>query len=427
MKILHIIPRWIGGGPERHLIELARQDLLNNANVNRRALVLDRPLSAPLLVKARRFGLALVSSPWAEAMEAEIDAADIVEITYWNHPLLLELLACTLPPARVIIRSAVAGHTIPQVLFPELTSYPDVWQLSAPKGYGASHIERSHPWVEFLPALAEIDRFENFRPRKHDGIRAAYLGSHTPSKIHPLFPEIVAMLDSNIKVDIIGDGDVVSTGNLRRRFDELGVSEKIIFHGHVENIAEVLATADIFIYPLNPESSATSEKALQEAMWLGLAPVMMTGTAAAGWIDSGRTGFVASDSHEFAAKVNLLSREEKLRIEIGGAAQKFARDRFNPASGAKKTRDIYDRLVSIPKRTRAPMQSRDWSVAEKFCNSLGLNRVSFIHRLERAGNASPESNFMLLKSEGGLLHYRSHYPSDSDLRDWISVLTKALE
>ena len=173
MKILHIIPRWIGGGPERHLIELARQDQLNNANVNRRALVLDRPLSAPLLVKARRFGLALVSSPWAEAMEAEIDDADIVEITYWNHPLLLELLACSLPPARIIIRSAVAGHTIPQVLFPELTSYPDVWQLSAPKGYGAPHIERSHPWVEFLPALAEIDRLENFLPRKHDGIRAA--------------------------------------------------------------------------------------------------------------------------------------------------------------------------------------------------------------------------------------------------------------
>jgi len=427
MKILHIIPRWIGGGPERHLIELARQDQLANANVNRRALVLDRPLSAPLLVKARRFGLALVSSPWAEAMEAEIDAADIVEITYWNHPLLLELLACPLPPARVIIRSAVAGHTIPQVLFPELTPYPDVWQLSAPQGYGAPHIERSHPWVEFLPALAEIDRLENFRPRKHEGIRAAYLGSLTPSKIHPLFPKIVAMLDSNITVDIIGDGDEVSTGNLRRQFDELGVSEKVVFHGHVENIAEVLATADIFIYPLNPESSATSEKALQEAMWLGLAPVMMTGTAAAGWIDSGKTGFVASDPREFATKVNLLAREEKLRIEIGSAARKFARHRFDPETGAKKNREIYHRLLSMPKRTRAPLQSRDWTVGEKFCNSIGLSRVSFIHRLEQAEGASPESNFMLLKSEGGLLHYRSHYPSDSDLSDWISVLDRVFE
>jgi len=427
MKILHIIPRWIGGGPERHLIELARQDHLTNANVSRRALVLDRPLSAPLLVKARRFGLALVSTPWAEAIETEIDAADIVEITYWNHPLLLELLACSLPPARVIIRSAVAGHTIPQVLFPELTSYPDVWQLSAPQGYGAQHIERSHPWVEFLPALAEIDRLENFSPQKHEGIRAAYLGSLTPSKIHPLFPEIVGMLDSTIKVDIIGDGDEVSTGNLRRRFDELGVSKKVVFHGHVENIAEVLATADIFIYPLNSESYATSEKALQEAMWLGLAPVVMEGTAAAGWIDSGRTGLVASDSLEFAANVNLLSRDKKLRTELGSAARKFARDRFDPATGAANTRDIYDRLVLIPKRERAPLQSPDWSGAEKFCNSLGLTQLSFIRRLENAGEASPESNFMLLRSEGGLLHYRSHYPSDSDLRDWISVLTKAVE
>jgi len=427
MKILHIIPRWIGGGPERHLIELARQDHLAHANVNRRVLVLDRPISAPLLVKARRLGLTLVFTPWTEAIEAEIDAADIVEINFWNHPLLQELLACSLPPARVIISSAVAGHTIPQVLFPELTPYPDVWRLSAPQGYGAQHIERSHPWVEFLPALAEIDRLENFRPRIHDGIRAAYLGSLTPSKMHPFFPEIVAMLDSDITVDIIGDGDEVSTANLRRRFDELGVSKRVIFHGHVENIAELLATADIFIYPLNPESSATSEKALQEAMWLGLAPVMMTGTAAAGWIDSGKTGFVASDSSEFAANVNLLARDEKLRIEIGRAARKFAHDQFNPVSGAKKTRDIYDRLVAIPKRTRAALQTGDSSGAEKFYKSLGLNRGSFMHRLEQASAYSPESNFMLLKSEGGMLHYQSHYPSDSDLRDWISVLTKTIK
>jgi outer membrane murein-binding lipoprotein Lpp len=161
-------------------------------------------------------------------------------------------------------------------------------------------------------------------------------------------------------------------------------------------------------------------------MWLGLAPVMMTGTAAAGWIDSGKTGFVASDSSEFAAKVNLLARDEKVRIEIGGAARKFAHDQFNPVSGAKKTRDIYDRLITIPKRTRAPLQTGDSSGAEKFYKSLGLNRVSFMHRLEQASDMSPESNFMLLKSEGGMLHYQSHYPSDSDLRDWISVLTKTI-
>jgi L-malate glycosyltransferase len=424
MKILHIIPRWIGGGPERHLIELARQDRLANAPVSRRALVLDRPLSAPLFVKARRFGLAIASSPWAEALEAEIDSADIVEITYWNHPVLLDLLARTLPPARVIIRSAVAGHTIPQVLFPELTSYPDVWQLSAPQGYGASHIERGHPWVEFLPALAEMDRLENFFTRNDEGFRAAYLGSLTPSKIHPLFPELVAMMDSNIKVDIIGDGDKVSTENLIRRLDELGVSERVTFHGHVENIAEVLSTADVFFYPLNPESYATSEKALQEAMWIGLPPVMMTGTAAAGWIDSGKTGFVASDPREFADRVNLLARDEKLRLEIGSSARKFARDSFDPVTGAKRNREIYDRLLSMPKRTRAPLQSQDWTGGEKFCNSIGFDRVSFLDRLERASDASPESNFMLLKSEGGLLHYRNHYPSDSDLRDWISVLTQ---
>jgi glycosyltransferase involved in cell wall biosynthesis len=424
VKVLHIIPRWIGGGPERHLIELARQDRLVDANVERRALVLDRPLSAPLMIKARKLGLTIVADPWADVVRTEVATADVVEITYWNHPALIELLISPLPGARIIIRSAVAGDTLPQVLISQLTDYADAWQLGTPPGYGARHIERTHPWVVFIPALAEIERLENFRRRKHDGTRAAYLGNLTPSKIHPKFAEIVAMLDSHILVDLIGDGDEVSTGSLHRRFEELGVSKRVSFHGHVESIADSLADSDIFIYPLNPESYGTSEKALQEAMWLGLPPVLMAGTAAAGWIDHGRTGFVASDLDEFVRYVNRLAQDENQRLEIGSAAAGFAREHFDPARGAQKIRDLHGRLMTVPKRTRLPLQTGESSGAEKFHTALGLNRASFLQRLEQAPYFSPASNFMLLKGEGGLLHYQRHYPDDADLRAWSSLLSR---
>lgn len=93
--------------------------------------------------------------------------------------------------------------------------------------------------------------------------------------------------------------------------------ERVTFHGHIENIADAFAVADIFAYPLTPGSYVTSEKALQEAMWVGVPPVLLEGTAASGWIDHGVTGFIARDIADFARILALLSADPALRRRIG--------------------------------------------------------------------------------------------------------------
>jgi glycosyltransferase involved in cell wall biosynthesis len=427
VKILHIIPRWIGGGPERHIIELARQNLLAGAYVSHRVLVLDRPISAPLLLSARKHGVHVINGSWKDVLTSEVEDADIVNVTYWNHPLFQEFLENPLPPARVMVRSAVAGHTVPQVLFSELTSYPDLWELSAPRGYGAKHIEAEHPWVEYIPALADLERLEGFRRKRHSGMRAAYLGSLTPAKLHPSLPEILAQLDRNIGIDLIGDADVDSLTALRRQLGARGLLDRIVFHGHLENIAQALSVADIFIYPLTPSTSATSEKALQEAMWLGLPPVLMAGSAATGWLRPGDTGFVASDTAEFAHHVNLLARDDALRSKVGRAAKKFARSQFDTRKNAQSFVDLGIRLTSLPKRFHTCLPAVVGSGADRFLRSIGFDRPSFIDRVMAAKDFSRESNFMLLNSEGGVAHYRKHHPDDSELRDWSLELVSAIE
>ncbi|MEY3019540.1 MAG: hypothetical protein RLZZ272_524, partial [Actinomycetota bacterium] len=156
MRILHVIPRWIGGGPERHLVELARHDRDRPIDVQRRVLVLDRPLSAPLLVAARRVGLTVVPDAWEHVVDREVAAADLVDVTYWNHPALLALLRRPLPAARVVVRSAVAGDTLPQIIPPELVPFPDAWILSAPPGHGARHVAAGHRHVVHVPSLADM-------------------------------------------------------------------------------------------------------------------------------------------------------------------------------------------------------------------------------------------------------------------------------
>jgi glycosyltransferase involved in cell wall biosynthesis len=422
IKVLHIIPRWIGGGPERHLIELARQDRLQHRNVTRRVLVLDRPLSAPLLVKARKFGMSLVSEPWTEIVNREIENADLVDVTYWNHPLMLQLILRPLPECRIVFSVAVAGDSLPQIIFPDLTHYPDAWVLSAPYGHGATHLNTQHSFVAHVPALADMTRLKPYKHRAHAGVRASYLGSLTPSKLHSKFPDIVVRVDHAVHFDLFGDGDDHSLEQLSAVLRRRDVEKRVTIHGHVEDVAEAFAETDIFVYPLNPESSATSEKSLQEAMWLGIPPIMLTGTAAAGWIRNGVNGFLAPDEASFAEIVNDLASNPARRRQIGLAAMEYARRNFDPGMNAMKLHEIYERVMSIPKRVRESLSSKITTGSEIFLHSIDLKRDDVMRRLKVSSEVSGESNYQLVRAEGGVLHYLKHYAGDIGLREMTETI-----
>ena len=100
MRILHVIPRFIGGGPERHLLALAAAWRTQGLQTRHQVAVLDPPISAPLFIKARRLGLTIMARPGDDDLDEAIRDADVVEINYWNHPRLLDWSYCRLPPCR---------------------------------------------------------------------------------------------------------------------------------------------------------------------------------------------------------------------------------------------------------------------------------------------------------------------------------------
>lgn len=425
MKILHVIPRWIGGGPERGILEIARHDRARPGAIERRVVVLDKPVSAPLLVMARRLGIALVTDTDPDRLAGEIEAADIVEITYWNHPLLLDLLRKPLPAARFLVRSAIAGNTLPHVLFGDLVAFPDAWVLSAPPGHGA--VLASHAHVTHIPALADMTRLAGYAARPHDGIRIAYLGGMFATKLHPDFADIVAQTSgAGIRFDLFGDSDAATLESLRSALTARDVLERVAFHGHVENIADAFAEADIFAYPLTPGSYVTSEKALQEAMWVGVPPVLLEGTAASGWINHGVTGFIARDIADFARILALLSADPTLRRRIGEAARAEARRRFDPSRNALAMAEVLSGLLLLPKRTHPPLPGAGLSAADRFLQSLGDAAPLFLEIVDVASDLRPPSAAwnpeILLRGEGGILHYANTFPDDDRLLQWADAL-----
>jgi glycosyltransferase involved in cell wall biosynthesis len=438
MHILHIIPRFIGGGPERHLLALVSAWREAKVGTTHTFVVLTGPASALLLVRARRLGVNLHIAPDLDVIRDAISAADVVELTFWNHPALYALLREPLPAARWVLRSAVAGTSSPQVLIDALGERSDaivtssVVSLDTPACTVARHRGCR---TEFLPSLADMRRLDGFQARPHSGIRVGYLGLVEPTKMHPAFAHLVAAVTvPDVYFDVYGDGSW--SEQLRAQCGALGMSDRVQFHGHVEDIRTAFATMDIFGYPLAPDTSATSEKVMQEAMWVGIPTVVLAGSAAASLVQHERTGLVCQGTDEYPHAIDRLATDSALRAHLAAGARRFARDEFDPHHNAARFVDVFHEVRTRPKRAWVPVPGRDATGAECFVQSIGhlgeafarslaeftaLNRDELLAADVAIGGASA----VLAHGEGGVVQYRNAYPRDPHLRLWSGHIALA--
>src|SRR5215471_13936013 len=96
MNVLHIIPRFVGGGPERSLLAFAAAERAAAAGNRHVVAVLEPPVTPHMFLAARRLGVELKIRPESAALVALIGGANLVEMHFWNHPALTSLLR-TLP------------------------------------------------------------------------------------------------------------------------------------------------------------------------------------------------------------------------------------------------------------------------------------------------------------------------------------------
>jgi glycosyltransferase involved in cell wall biosynthesis len=261
--------------------------------------------------------------------------ADIVQLHYWNHPALSATLrTVTLPPARVLVWCHVLGLHAPQVLTADIARYADrlivTSDASAPaEGYRAA-IAAGIP-VDLVPAITDRSRLDGFTPRRHEGCVVGYLGVVNAAKMHPRFPEMCAAVrHPDVRFAIYGGGG--GEEELARRVAELGIDHRVDLFGPTEDVRGAFEGMDVFGYPLAPDSYATSEKVLQEAMWVGVPPVILAHGGAAGMVVDGVTGLVVDDEAGYARAIDRLASDPALRARLGEAARLHARATYDPCA-----------------------------------------------------------------------------------------------
>jgi L-malate glycosyltransferase len=437
VKLLHLIPRFIGGGPERHLLALTAAWKQQKLTTEHRVAVLDGPISKPLFLKAHQLGIRLLTKPSPAVLHDAVASADVVQASIWNHPLLLDSLREVWPPARVLLKCAIVGTRAPQILFEDLGRFGDAFHITSPFSCETPAVklaQQNRLRVDYFPALADMSRLDGFSPRAHQGIRVGYLGLVEPTKMHQRFAELCAAVRSpEVHFEVFGGG--TSIPNLTRRFAELGMDRRVRFHGHVEDLREAFAEIDVFGYPLAPDSYATSEKTVQEAMWAGIPPVVFAGSGPSGLVEHERTGLVCESESDYSCAIDRLAEDAGFRRRLGTAAQVYAREHFDPATNALRIRELFEATAALPRRSREPLPGLGAPAAFRFVNSLGELAGPFaisldgsprhgVDEIKAAEDLIAASSAVVARGEGGVFHYRNIFPDDPHLRLWAGLVAR---
>ena len=431
MKVLHVIEKFYTGGPARSLMAAVKYARQLGLDQEHNLVILTRFAYPPFLIQAKQAGVKVIArQPSPERLQELIEQADIVQVHFWNSPGLYGFLRSAQPAMRLMLWLKVAGLHRPQSLTPQLIRYADrvvattPATLEAPVWLGLPE-QRSKAAV--APGIADFSRLGELQPQTHQGFNVGYVGTVNFSKMHHRYvPMSAAVAVPGVKFIVCGGG---IEAELKHQAASLGVAERFVFQGYTEAVGDVLSQLDVFGYPLCPDTYATSEKSLQEAMYAGVPPVVFPHGGLKHLVQHHRTGLVVNTEEEYSRAIEWLYQHPEERRRLGENARRYAQENFHPEISTRQLHEVYQEMLTQPKRQR-PWPTAPASAAAAFIDSLwdpdGVFERSRSSRSEadaRAADAAiGQASALLSTGEGGITHYRNVYPQDGCLRFWSGLV-----
>jgi glycosyltransferase involved in cell wall biosynthesis len=143
------------------------------------------------------------------------------------------------------------------------------------------------------------------------------------------------------KLLVAGDGAMLS--ELQKLAVEVGAADRIHWLGYCSDPASLLQASDVFVLASTGEAFG---QVLAEAMACGVPVVGSRSGAIPEIVEDGVTGLLATarDEVSFAAAIEKLARDERLRKEMGANGLARVREKFNVETDAENTLRIYESL-----------------------------------------------------------------------------------
>lgn len=169
-------------------------------------------------------------------------------------------------------------------------------------------------------------------PRDPAGpFRVVIVGTIMPAKGQADAVRALELLErEGYQLDVVGAGSEFDEGQLKRLVLELGLSDRVVFHGYQANPMHIMARADVVLMCSENEAFG---RVTAEAMLLGKAIVGTDSGATAELLDDNVTGLLYQfgDVRGLAAKIQQLKSDPGLRTRLGGSAIRRAAALFSEA------------------------------------------------------------------------------------------------
>lgn len=413
-EILHITQQLSLGGAGKALEALAR-----SAQHSRHEVASLLPATPMARRRLNMQGIPLHEQPSSARLAACISKADVVQIHFWNTPELYDLMTCE-HTCRLVIWSHVQGSTAPHILIPELASYS---QALVHTGSTADPRE-----ITIKPASPDQFLPRRDPPEVPHSLVVGIFGSLHSSRMCSEALDVFAQAncpDSQLRV--VGKGDLID--RWQQQVCGLNLQKRVHFRGFATDVAAELVQMDVLLHLPRPDSFATADLALQEALLAGVVPVVLAGTPVSDLVEHNVDGLIATNLQQCTEHLQTLDTDRQLLQRLRSAAQTRAKQNLNPNRCVRAFEHLYEQICTSPKQARRLQLKAGNSGSERFMASLGAAAKVFRISAERspdwrqADHQIACSNAALVGAgAGGILHWRGAYPNDPWLRYWAGLV-----
>jgi glycosyltransferase involved in cell wall biosynthesis len=147
-----------------------------------------------------------------------------------------------------------------------------------------------------------------------------------------------------VKLVIVGRSSQIEE-SVKKPLAALGLEEDVILAGYrLDDYFSMISTFDLFVM-MRAGSDGTA-RALREVLGMGKAAIVSDRGMLPELVQDGVTGFVVSDEHQLAARMEQLVSDDRLRAELGAAAGKRAVEEWDYRAQATRVIEFYEELVA---------------------------------------------------------------------------------
>jgi glycosyltransferase involved in cell wall biosynthesis len=427
----------MGGGVGKAISDIVSS---SDTSVFHELILLEQPIHRNFLDVVLEAGIKAVIQPDQIELNKLIGKSDVTIIHWWHHPKTAKLLY-DFPEvaARVVFWTHISHLTVPALAPQFLFKSSMVW-FTTPASYETAMF-RSLPTkvlgkkTGVVYGCAGFDHFPELKHKEHRGFTIGYLGYIDFSKLHPdfiLFCKAVGIPEARF----ILAGEAPAQDILKKQAQEQNVKNEFVYPGYTTNIHEVLATFDVFGYPLMPFHTCTTENVILEAMAAKVPPVLLNQLSEKYIIKNGETGILVSNEAEYGNAIRYLYHNPDKRQRIGSKAREYVIKEYSRKNIINSFFKSIKIAMKQPKQKVSFREIMGATPAQWFTACLGPDEYRFRQSiLAGVAGQTPDIKHSILHcspllkgaNKASLFHYAREFSNDPMLQIWQNIIREESE